>query len=114
MLPIELTAEGWHPHALVMQAGEVERHPKAKTSDALKEMAINVRLGLMPAQTPLIVAVKESTGGGYPPVLVCVPFDDETVRDLLRGDPAAAQDVGDALEDAAEGFMAMVKSGRVN
>lgn len=114
MLPIELTAEGWHKHALLMQAGEVERHPKAKTSDALKEMAVNVRLGLMPASTPLIVAVKESTGGGYPPVIVCVPFDQETVHDLMRGDPAAAQEVGEALEEAAEAWLVQVKAGRAN
>lgn len=114
MLPIELTAEGWHRHALVLQASEVERHPMAKKADALKEMAVNVRLGLTPPQTPVITAVKEATGGGYPPVLVCVPFDDETIRDLLRGDPGAAQEVGDALEDAAEGYLAMVKRGKVN
>jgi hypothetical protein len=102
---------GWKELRLI-QAGSAETDRYNK-SGALKEIAVNVRLGLCPPTTPVLVGRKEATGG-YPDLIVCVPFDHETIADWRRGDRGAAAEIAEELEHAAQVYVNQVRLGRVN
>jgi hypothetical protein len=57
------------------------------------------------------VAVRESTGG-YPPVAVSVPITQSDAALLLAGDLVTARDLVEALEEAADGFLAQARTGK--
>ena len=79
----------------------------------LNDLAQSVRLGLVRADQPEVVADRDP-GGGWPTVRVAVALDPADAQALLDGDRVTALDVADMLLDAYDAFMDQARAGKLN
>lgn len=99
-------ADGWHS-LRVIDADQARR------TRGLAEIAVRVEMGYLPRNSPVFVGTKRMSAP-YPDVVVGCPIDEQTAAAVLAGDPSVLADCLEMLEDALEGFMQQVKSGRLN